>query len=91
MTSVRRYYVIRVVTAVGTGLAGSAAPVQLVSYLAPGQKVELSVVGADGDAPVALELAYDSDRDILVARSATAEVAGLIAREGQGTMTLTAR
>jgi hypothetical protein len=66
-------YVIRVVTTVGSDPAGSAPPVRLVSYLAAGQKAELSVAGADGEAPVMLELAYDGDRDRLVVRSAPAK------------------
>jgi hypothetical protein len=66
-------YVIRVVTTVGSDPAGSAPPVRFVSYLAAGQKAELSVAGADGEAPAVLELAYDGDRDRLVVRSGTAE------------------
>ena len=66
-------YVIRVVTTVGSDPAGSAPPVRFVNYLAAGQKAELSVAGADGEAPVMLELAYDSDRDRLVVRSAPAK------------------
>ena len=66
-------YVIRVVTTVGSDPAGSALPVRFVSYLAAGQKAELSVAGADGEAPVRLELAYDGDRDRLVVRSGPAK------------------
>jgi hypothetical protein len=66
-------YVIRVVTTVGSDPAGSAPPVRFVSYLAAGQKAELSVAGADGEAAVMLELAYDGDRDRLVVRSGPAK------------------
>ena len=66
-------YVIRVVTTVGSDPAGSAPPVRFVSYLAAGQKAEFSVAGADGGAPVMLELAYDGDRDHLVVRSGPAK------------------
>ena len=66
-------YVIRVVTTVGSDPAGSAPPVRFVNYLAAGQKAELSVAGADGGAPVMLELAYNGDRDHLVVRSGPAK------------------
>ena len=66
-------YVIRVVTTVGSDPAGSAPPVRFVSYLTAGQKADLSVAGADGEAPVMLELAYDGDRDHLVVRSGPAK------------------
>ena len=54
--------VVRVVTTVGTGLDGVAAPARFVSRLPPGQRAEVSVAGAAGAGPAALELAYDGGR-----------------------------
>ena len=51
--------VVRVVTTVGTGPGGAAAPARLVSHLSPGQRAEVSVAGAAGAALAVLELAYD--------------------------------
>jgi hypothetical protein len=51
--------VVRVVTTVGTDADGAAPPARFVSYLAPGQKAEVSVAGAAGAAPDVIELAYD--------------------------------
>lgn len=50
---------VRVVTTLGTDADGAAPPARFVSHLAPGQKAEVSVAGAAGTAPAALELAYD--------------------------------
>lgn len=61
---------VRVVTTVGTDADGTAPPARFVSYLAPGQTAEVSVAGAVGSAPAALELAYDGVR--LAVRSVTA-------------------
>jgi hypothetical protein len=58
----------RVVTTLGTDHDGAAAPVRLVSYLAPGQKAEVAVAGAVGTAPAVLELGRVGDR--LVVRAA---------------------
>ena len=43
--------VVRVVTTVGTGLDGVAAPARFVSRLSPGQRAEVSVAGAAGAGP----------------------------------------
>ena len=51
--------VARVVTTVGTDAEGAAPPARFVSYLAAGEKAEVSVAGPAGTAPAALELAYD--------------------------------
>ena len=51
--------VMRVVTNLGTDPDGVAAPARFVSYLAPGQKAEVSVAGAAGTEPAVLELAYE--------------------------------
>ena len=45
-----------------TGPDGSAAPARFVSRLSPGQRAEVSVAGAAGAGPAALELAYDGGR-----------------------------
>jgi hypothetical protein len=50
---------VRVVTTVGTDVDGTAPPARFVSYLAPGQKAEVSIAGPAGTAPAALELAYN--------------------------------
>ena len=44
---------VRVVTTVGTDADGAAPPARFVSYLAPGQKAEVSVAGAVGTVPAA--------------------------------------
>jgi hypothetical protein len=54
--------VIRVVTTVGTETDGASPSARFVSYLAPGQKAEVSVAGAVGTEPARLELAYDGDQ-----------------------------
>ena len=61
---------VRVVTTVGTDTDGTAPPARFVSYLAAGQKAEVSIAGPAGTAPATLELAYDGVR--LVVRSAAA-------------------
>jgi hypothetical protein len=50
---------VRVVTTVGTDTDGASPASRFVSYLAPGQKAEVSVAGAAGTTPEVLELAYD--------------------------------
>ena len=60
----------RVVTTLGTDREGATAPVRLVSYLAPGQRAEISVAGAAGAGPDTLELVRDGGR--LVVRPAPA-------------------
>ena len=66
--------VVRVVTTVGTGPEGAAAPARFVSHLSPGQRAEVSVAGAVGTDPTVLELAYDGG--LLTARSVTAQPEG---------------
>ena len=61
---------LRVVTTVVTGPEGASAPARLVSYLAPGQRAEVSVAGAAGAGPDTLELVRDGGR--LVVRSVPA-------------------
>ena len=66
--------VVRVVTTVGTGPEGAAAPARFVSHLSPGQRAEVSVAGAVGTDPTVLELAYDGG--LLTALSVTAQPEG---------------
>jgi hypothetical protein len=70
----RRGDVVRVVTTVGTGPEGAAAPARFVSHLSPGQRAEVSVAGAVGTDPTVLELAYDGG--LLTALSVTAQPEG---------------
>lgn len=65
---------IRVVTTVGTDPDGASPSARFVSYLAPGQKAEVSVAGGFGAEPAKLELAYDGDR--LAVRPAAAQPEG---------------
>ena len=58
----------RVVTTLGTDQDGAAPPARLVSYLAPGQKAEVTVAGAVGTEPAVLEIDRVGDR--LVVRPA---------------------
>jgi hypothetical protein len=66
--------VVRVVTTIATDRDGAAAPTRFVSYLAPGQKAEVSVAGAAGTEPDTLELAYDGTG--LAVRSVTSRPQG---------------
>ena len=66
--------VVRVVTTVGTGPEGAAAPARFVSHLSPGQRAEVSVAGAAGTEPASLELAYDGG--LLTVRSVAAQPEG---------------
>lgn len=52
----------RVVTTLGSDRDGTAAPVRLVSYLAPGQKTEVGVAGEIGTEPAVLEIGRVGDR-----------------------------
>ena len=52
----------RVVTTLGTDQDGAAPPAQLVSYLAPGQKAEITVANAAGTEPALLEIDRVGDR-----------------------------
>ena len=61
---------LRVVTTIAAGPDGPAGPARFVSHLAPGQRAEVSVAGAAGAVPAALELAYDGER--LAVRAAPA-------------------
>jgi len=54
--------VVRVVTTIGTD---DAAPARFISYLTPGQKSEVSVAGAVGTPPAAVEFVY-SGHDVTV-------------------------
>jgi hypothetical protein len=64
----------RVVTTLGTDQDGTAPPARLVSYLAPGQKAEVTVADAVGTEPAILEIDRVGDR--LVVRSTPIKAEG---------------
>jgi hypothetical protein len=65
---------VRVVTTVGADADGAAPSVRLVSYLARGQKAEVSIAGEAGTEAASLELAYDGAS--LTVRPAPARLEG---------------
>ena len=66
--------VARVITTLRTDRDGTSPSARFVSYLAPGQKAEVSVAGAVGSEAPSLELAYDGG--LLTVRSASAQPEG---------------
>ena len=61
-TDAARADVARVVTTVSTDPESATVPARFVSYLATGQKAQVSLAGAVGTPPAVLEYVYNGDR-----------------------------